>query len=152
MSEEMIDGVELDVVIATKLMGWKRMSWKDYHAQRKYRGVETREELTYSWHDQAGQMVANAEFIHDYDQPEGAWSPSTDLAAAWQVVARLDERNERLTLYGPFAFTDEGLSDRRPDWLAEFIEDVDGHAGRVRRGYGETAPLAICRAALADQK
>lgn len=60
----------------------------------------------------------------------GSWSPSTNIAHAWEVVEKLPEylELEQLATGG----------DER-EWRAHF----SSHTGR-----GATAPLAICRAAL----
>lgn len=65
---------------------------------------------------------------------------STDLASAWLVVERMRDRWEfRLTRWH------EDLD--APEWCALFFDRRLGSAdGEV---YAETAPLAICRAALA---
>lgn len=64
---------------------------------------------------------------------------STDIAAAWTVVEHLTASTGGLIGYG-FQLTDcrPGLG-----WLADFQAPTRGN-----RGPGETAPLAICRAAL----
>ena len=55
------------------------------------------------------------------------WSPSTDMTAAWQVVEKMDM---------PFYL------ERKDDWFAMFGDELDYSAN------ADTAPLAICRAAL----
>jgi hypothetical protein len=56
---------------------------------------------------------------------------SADIAAAWLVVEKLYETGIRLDLYR--------MTGHRTDWCCWF----DRHGG-----YGDTAPLAVCRAAL----
>jgi hypothetical protein len=131
-------GRELDALVAEKIFGWRRMSWKDYHAFQKqlcrYNGTDSREELTYGWHDAEGNMVnGRAEDCDDYYSPEAAWSPSSDIAAAWQVVERflLDEKG-----HVDLSVEAEGVYCR----ISCYSFDGDGIA--------DTAPLAICLAAL----
>ena len=59
------------------------------------------------------------------------WSPSTDISAAWQVVEKMLEKHE--------AFHLEYIPDKQwyaMFWFATYFTSAD------------TAPLAICRAAL----
>jgi hypothetical protein len=58
---------------------------------------------------------------------EPAIEPSSDMTAAWQVVEKLDM---------PFYL------ERKDDWFAMFGDELDYSAN------ADTAPLAICRAAL----
>lgn len=62
---------------------------------------------------------------------------STDIAAAWQVVEKLnaDGWGHRHSVYSPAA--------ERPGWAWEFAIGAKSFEGTA-----ETAPLAICRAAL----
>ena len=61
------------------------------------------------------------------------WKPSTDMTAAWQVVERIELLKYRTLEYIP----------RDGGW---WIDDNHNHAVQV---CAPTAPLAICRAALA---
>jgi hypothetical protein len=61
---------------------------------------------------------------------------STDIAAAWQVVEHLFTRGLRLSLN---AFGGD-------PWWAEFADEGYEHGAQAP---ADTAPLAICRAALA---
>jgi hypothetical protein len=65
---------------------------------------------------------------------------STDIAAAWQVVEKL-ETQEIL-----FQICKLGYSKNDIFWLAEFRDCSGGESSGV--GNSPTAPLAICRAAL----
>jgi hypothetical protein len=61
---------------------------------------------------------------------DGLLSFSTDIAAAWQVVEKLKPNYPLLDMYCI------------GDWASSFGDGEWGY------GYAETAPLAICRAAL----
>lgn len=132
-------GPELDTLVAEKVMGWKRMSWREYHgmkkAQGKYNGEDDRTDLTYSWHNQDGEM--NDRLTRDmsdygYELPE--WSPSTNIKHAWEVVEKFPAcfRLEKTFKDGLFA-----------GWFCEVSSDSESFTAR-----GQTAPLAICLAAL----
>lgn len=101
MSDQMPAGPELDAIIAEKVMGWKRVP-----------GTESG-----AWMDPCTN-----------DGRMGSWSPSTDIAAAWEVVEKL-----KLSLIP----TNKG-------WIVSQHHLFEGPFGE-----DETAPLAICRAALA---
>jgi len=62
------------------------------------------------------------------------WSPSSDIAAAWEVVKELYDRELGIEMYGEKKFP----------WEAEIL--IPG--GRPVSVQAETLPLAICRAAL----
>ncbi len=133
----MTPGRELDALVAEKVMGWTRMSYEQaYH----YAG---RKELTGYWHstterDRYGRSkeMARAEDDLDYYQPEDAWSPSTDMAAAWEVVERLSANVEFDigTALLPGTTATRG-------WMASF-------QFRTFVAFAPTAPYAICLAAL----
>jgi len=126
-------GRELDALVAENVMGWKRVRWMDW---KQKIADETRTSLTYSWHDANGDMTENAEDMDDYYNPTYAWSPSTDIAAAWEVVERL-----ALTFEMGWLPTDKGFS-----WDASFGEKRGSEEGTTT--YADTAPHAICLAAL----
>lgn len=74
------------------------------------------------------------------------WCPSTHIAHAWEVMSKLTRHQngdrEATTLV---AFALEELNGT-PPWLCRFEPVGDVFACAEARG--ETAPLAICRAAL----
>ena len=116
-------GRELDASIAEKVMGWKRVRWCDWQ-------TDTRTSFTYSWHDAVtGKMTELAEDCDDYYDLQGSWSPSTEIEAAWEVVTAL----ERKSLF-------RYATGRYIACLA------DGNS--LHEGEADTAPLAICLAAL----
>jgi hypothetical protein len=125
-------GDALDVLIAEKVMGWTR----------------GKGEWCQHWFDAEGKDLGD-----DHATPEGAgcgdhywpdeqWSPSTDIRAAWEVVEK------RLSTDGHFAFwpsVDGGM-------IIAFHGIRTWDSEPVWEVWGDTAPLAICRAALAAIK
>jgi hypothetical protein len=130
MSEEDVDkmqaGPALDALVGEKVMGWKLINL----GRRKYDYASTDEDRraalsgrgVFEWHWE-GKDAPDDGFAHE-------WNPSTDIAAAWQVVEKLHEPDT----------TDFSLNSATVGWRARF--------GYVFKAFGDTAPLAICRAAL----
>jgi hypothetical protein len=119
---------EIDVLVAEKVMGWKRMRWCDWQK-------DTRTSLTYSWHDTSGQMTELAEDSNDYYNPKEAWSPSTDIAEAWQVAEFLTKKWQHWSLVN---YGNRWEVYENPYDVGDYPPD----------SVGETAQLAICLAAL----
>jgi hypothetical protein len=68
---------------------------------------------------------------------------STDIAAAWEIVPRLEAR------YGRFDITQIWGLDARGDWQCTLGKQGWESVGAIYvTGFASTAPLAICRAAL----
>ena len=99
-------GPETDALVAEKVMGWRH----DLHLS-----------LTHAedWR-LTGRRVAGSD-----------WSPTTDIAAAWEVVKTMDAWDWQLTSHG------EGVT-------MVIYKDEGGFEVMA-----ETASLAICRVALA---
>lgn len=136
--ERMEAGREMDVLIAEKVMGWRRMTYKEANPKNSHYATDLR--LTGRWHDSDGNATQQAEDCDDYYQPEFAWSPSTDIAAAWQVVEKIKSIDP---LYA-FAVMFEGKS-----WEAGIYDSgYNTSFDYDRSATATTAPLAICRAAL----
>ena len=69
---------------------------------------------------------------------------STDIAAAWHVTEQLQSEAQQ----GLALVVRRSSPSQVPGWRAGYV--VDGHPGTfLIDAAGETAPLAICRAALA---
>lgn len=116
--EEMEAGATLDAAIAERVMGWTR-------GPGKYEGE--------FWHRQVEGSPWQTADVQ-------TWSPSTDIAAAWQVVEALHARNTIFELCIHHGQLEGGL-------YAVSVT-VTGAAGHAYGGKGASAPLAICRAAL----
>ena len=124
-------GRELDALIAEKVMGWTVYRWNSeggYDAWLKgFRAA-----------DAHAIFLSNSNTLSCFSHVDNndrlqikEWHPSTDIAAAWDVVKHLQR---------PFSL--ERWSDGR--WQASF-------ASKIARGMwpvAETSELAICRAAL----
>jgi hypothetical protein len=125
---EMPAGPEMDALVAELVMGWR-----PYENGRQYCDL--------SCGLPADRDVDD--FIHyscSYEIPDD-WSPSTDIAAAWLVVEKITARNP------PFH--------ESPEWGLELRQIGDGWGVRLYGSHvpmleaeADTAPLAICRAAL----
>lgn len=112
---QMEAGSEMDVLIAKKVMHWYSDPDVPYYDSVEADGV-----------------------IHISRK----WSPSTDIASAWEVVEKLKSDGHELyisTTYGQFDCTivdDNGEPDENHSLTM------------LGAAHEETAPLAICRAAL----
>jgi len=107
--DEMPAGREMNDAVAHRVMGW------EFHANAGWYTPGM-------WEFNPARRAAPCD-----------WSPSTDIAAAWEVVEKLDDGNLIFSLlrYGA-------------GWRVGFMDD-----GNMRgSASGDTAPLAICRAAL----
>lgn len=86
-------GRDLDALVAQRVMRWKRMTVYEYD-QFNPRSKHRDKELTGYWHPVGdsllmdSQQLSRAEDCDDYYSPEEAWSPSTDIADAWEVVEK----------------------------------------------------------------
>lgn len=135
MSEQA--GREMDARVAEKVMGWKRVRWCDWQ-------TDTRTSFTYSWHDAVtGKMTELAEDCDDYYNPKGSWSPSTDIEAAWEVVTALERKSLFLTLSRNQIPNDANGQQSKWDVLL-----WDNGKQVAHNATADTAPLAICKAAL----
>jgi hypothetical protein len=101
-TDELVAGRELDALVAEKVMGWDRRLW-------------------------AGRFYWSG----PYSDRE-RFSPSMDIAAAWEVVERVWQEEWVLRRF-------------LGSWQILDGDPLDNH--RVLAS-AETAPLAICRAAL----
>ena len=114
-------GRELDALVAEKVMGWTFQTFPEGacpEVRHWHRTSPIPEERSPEW--AASFIGACPRF-------------STDLAAAWTVVEKLR---------GCDQWPEIGATGR--SWYCEF----EGEPGVIVEGFGDTAPLAICRAAL----
>lgn len=117
----------IDIAIATKVMGWKRLSYEESAPDNKY--AIGRKDLTSYWHDKDLKECALVEDTHDYYDPKSAWSPSTNIADAFEAISKT---TVMVHCY---------LHQVHDGWI---IEDQGGEL--VCKG--ETVPHVICLAAL----
>jgi hypothetical protein len=134
-TKELVAGAELDAMVAEKVMGWVRTpnQYGDY------------------WHDGNHLYVGG-----------GSHNPlphySTDIAAAWQVVQHLRKRLMQTPGAEEVDFNVGEEGDPRRPYCTAFIHvrgaTIPGGWGQAHEfgnwdASADTAPLAICRAALA---
>lgn len=105
---ELVAGRELDALVAEKVMGWTRCDHRDL---------------------EDGLWWCRGDGAHIWPAD---WTPSTDIAAAWQVVERL-----------------VALTNWEVQVFAKRHARYVVHASPFVVTEADTAPLAICRAALA---
>lgn len=109
------------MALAERIMGWS--------VDQEASGAEL-------WTDAEGKKICSRE----------DWRPSSDVSDAWSVHDRLSERGWSLTLIAPGgALGPNYLSDRDP-WEAILFRTK---RNREVKAEGDSAPLAISRAALA---
>lgn len=109
-------GRELDALVAERVMGWKRMGddfWQDSHGKPR--------------------TLSSTSF--------GSFAPSTDIAAAWEVVEHMPSRG-LLPQVGASALEGGGV-----EWYCWLLDTRTGETVEGQ-GFADDAPLAICRAAL----
>lgn len=127
---ELAAGREMDARVAEKVMGWRLdTSW----TVPKYGALgynRDHGEPIPMWRQADGTCAP-----HPFDR---RFRPSTDIAAAWQVV-------ERLLARGDWPCIEPPDGEDSPRWCVH----VELATGTACRGYGDTAPEAICRAAVA---
>jgi hypothetical protein len=111
-----LEGEEMDKAVAELVMGWHRS--------------RDNMDLNDVWRNEHGEYARNG-----YLSPSimGDWSPTTNIADAWEVV-------EKIPL--PFCLTQSAIKD---GWCAEFLPD---DSNETINCVANTAQLAICRAAL----
>lgn len=127
----MTPGRELDALVAEKVMGWKRLTYAQQYPTNINYSKDDR--LTMHWHSHDLQEQAYAEDCDDYYAPELAWSPSTDIRDAWEVIYRLKHLEPELV------WSDEHQCWHMTLWKGANQGQMPGAA---------TAPHAICLAAL----
>lgn len=106
-------GPELDALVAEKVVEWKAK--------------------IFSAPDVSDPLRCH---VRDEDDEWQLFQPSTDISAAWEVLARLLERD-----YWQARLENDGGT-----WVCTIKDDPLRILGE---GRAETGPLAICRAALA---
>jgi hypothetical protein len=118
-------GRELDALVAEKVMGWRRHPTNQWNDR---------------WHDGDRELDADHAIEGeggDYYHPDKAWEPSTDIAAAWEVVEEM-----RVLFSRWLRFTQALQAD---------VSRASGALGTVTHDcvWRLVKPEHICRAALA---
>ena len=139
-------GAALDALVAEKVMRWLIARESDEH------DVPDGAVHLMVWDDGLPSLYGRDK---EYpDEPE-EWSPSTNIARAFEVVAEMQRKGWAFVLYGPDASDMEMYMIPGGDgWFAQF---QCAGIGRTAAWEGEgwvdgeagTAALAICRVALA---
>ncbi len=113
---------KIDALVAEKVMGWKR---------------EVQDRTIVGYRDGGGKF----HIISGLQGVSNCWNPSTDIAAAWEVV-------EKMRLMGITVFI--GIPGRDDEVGTSFTkrDDVTDEAEEVGSSSAPTAPLAISLAAL----
>ena len=122
-------GKELDHLVATKVMGWTE--WRRHGLF----GLFTRDFWV--------EPIAFQPPLWMLPQQVSTWHPSTDLPTAWQVVEEMSKLGYNMSLL-------HRSSKLYPDyWDCEFRPKGSRKPPAYEWVYHqETAPLAICKAAL----
>jgi hypothetical protein len=118
-------GRELDALVAEKVMGWSKRISAD-HSNSPIKQLRAFG-IIYAWKDSEGN-----------DRGLDVWHYSTDIAAAWQVVEKMKALEWRTEI----AQTIQSGVD------VTVIKWEGGEFGGEFAEWGETAPHAICLAAL----
>lgn len=122
-------GTDLDNLVAEKVMGWYR---KDYRETGFAKQLERQGKSLHPDWRPAQEYWYCLENGKDERKASLSWSPSTDIAAAWQVVDRMKDQ---------YTFM---LSYRQHDGDYFVCFDPVNRYEEI----ADTAPLAICLAAL----
>ena len=146
---ELKAGRELDALVAFHLFGWRWFQKQSYTGEYRCALYPPDDGLWIRWNfigfEQIGEWPEEARRFSDWDRcgsragfrqrPHLGWLPhySTDIAAVWQVLERLQQQGILAEL---------GAIDSR-GWFASFTASE-----RFSRMEADTAPLAICLAAL----
>ena len=131
-------GRQLDALIAEKVMGWEAIRVDYFGEDSSPRQNELEEWMAKNELDSIGDYFIDVDknfWVEDND-----WQPSTDIHAAWEVVEKM--RNNK---YEPCVNGEcwTPIEHRMGLWQADFQNGGPCHSARA-----DTAPLAICRAAL----
>lgn len=123
-------GRELDALVVEKVMGYKFVQegstlWKD---DAPFPFVIYDEEFGYCLYEK-----------YEDGWPFTTFNPSADISAAWAVHTEINKRGWGMCLLDRYS--------HGPSRPFEYGCQL-GKDGVTHVGYGETAPLAICRAAL----
>lgn len=129
-------GKELDAMIA------EGIGWQLEDAGYPVKFWCGRDNMLTGWRDRDWPPDDNWGNAPEIFSGKGIWQPSTDIAAAWTVVVAMAEQDWRLVLYAPGTGGLKG-------WTALFYYHPAGEWYECKGAFGiETAPLAICLAAL----
>lgn len=132
-------GPEMDRLVAEKVMGWRDMSW----AERYPNDAEDTGFMPRQWYGPLpdGRLVGLYNVSeHDHDSPNSLWRPSVNIAHAWELMEKV--RNDGWHVVVVTCDGCEPGSDG--PWAVDIVRRNQGAIAV----HANTAPLAICRAAL----
>jgi len=125
-------GPELDALVAEKVMGWHRAACSNWTERRSGQ----------PWLDVDSLSAANP-----------FWSPSTDIAAAWEVVEKVrgwkpKVRGNTCACFAIDAPAVTGGLEKPAVWAAGWHDYAGWERAGSLEATADTAPLAICRVSL----
>ncbi len=126
---------ELDALVAEKVMGWQVLTPDETEHLE-----EVNDCMVVVHPNPYGVMRYVEKSYNYYGYVE--WHPSTDIAAAWQVVERMRE-------LGWFSSHTDLTIDSGQEWWSWHFTDIKPPGSTTVKAQGHTAPHAICLAALA---
>jgi len=127
--DEMEAGTEMDIAVARDVMRWHQWDGEEGDYDGPY-------PVFCDWGD-GGLTV----YVDEGDEDGSKrFAPSTDIAAAWEVVEKL--KFDGTGLFFALEY------DNNEIWDAAFYYPSLGDGGMPKWKNAPTAPLAICRAAL----
>ena len=151
--ETMEAGRCLDAWIAEKVMGWEKFNVEYYGTDE----CSERQYVLRDWMKEVELDSVGTYFIDvdsDFWKETRDWKPSTDIAAAWEVVEKLLASEKWETFDLQWFHERSECQPKRPlqPWWAIFIP-FEPEGGEFDDWWwasaaGETAQIAICRAAL----
>jgi hypothetical protein len=138
----------LDALVAEKVMDWTELSvlYENAYGQRPFAGMDS---LGFPPGPGCERKTIGGHAYWTVNKATPVPAFSQEIAAAWLVVEKLIiDPPEGSYDYGPW-WDIEGPSPGSPLWGAgwKYGVDYEGESW-LTSGAGETAPLAICRAAL----
>jgi len=134
--DDMKAGRELDALVAEKVMGWIGSVFKGPTLRIGNRYLHEGDPI---WTTPEGDLYHRARSIDGSYVGDDCPHYSTDIAAAWQVVEKVREK---------YVINIE--IDCENIWVELWQDSTDEPSNykQVADEYGDTAPLAICLAAL----
>jgi len=141
-------GPELDQLVAERVMGWHLPDDPELPKAWMKKDPESRTgEVWVGWWAEEPPVEKDPDTLEEYIPSawllagHKIWSPSTDIAAAWEVVKKMLDSGWGCEIYSPnnpYALEDIDK------WVVVFAKSelLD------YRAKASSAPLAICRAAL----
>ena len=129
-------GQEIDALIAEKVFGWRHLTAEELAIIQTFASQERH------WMGEPGAKDC-VFMLTPSDGIRWATGWSGRIDGAWPVVEKLRERGYTFSLVAAIKFGETEETSRK-GWIAGFTYPT----GLTEDDWAETAPLAICRAAL----